>query len=92
MPADQHGEATALVLVCTECGKESHEEARHWRALLGLEDDRETESVEVFCPECASSVAQKGRTDGLRANAGQVDLELVGAVLVRGPRDAPHAA
>ena len=53
MPADQRGSGSRPVLVCTKCGVESEGRARHWRALLGLEDDRETESVETFFPECA---------------------------------------
>ncbi len=37
-------------------------------AMLGLEDDRETETVEVFCPDCAAREFEReprqNRADG----------------------------
>jgi hypothetical protein len=42
------------VLVCDEWRKVSDERARHWRALLGTEDD-DTDTVLVLCPGCASA-------------------------------------
>jgi hypothetical protein len=40
---------TTVVLVCAECGDESDQEARGWRAYLGDDD-----SVTVFCPACST--------------------------------------
>jgi endogenous inhibitor of DNA gyrase (YacG/DUF329 family) len=44
---------TATTLRCAECGTESTEGARGWRALLGVDDD-DREEVVVLCPTCAN--------------------------------------
>ena len=44
-------------LVCGECGVESDEQARGWRALPVSEDDElptREDRVEFFCPDCAA--------------------------------------
>lgn len=45
---------TLAVLRCDECEAIDAGRAFGWVAMLGLEDDRETETVEVFCPDCAA--------------------------------------
>ena len=40
------------MLRCDQCGAIDAGPGLGWRAMLGLEDDDETEAVEVFCPEC----------------------------------------
>lgn len=37
---------------CAECGIETEDKARGWRALVGEEDDGGV-MVAVFCPACA---------------------------------------
>ena len=39
-------------LTCAECGRESDEEARGWRAYLTGEEGA-VDGVEIFCPDCA---------------------------------------
>ena len=35
------------ILVCVECGEESEEDARGWRAFLTVDDELGT-----YCPDC----------------------------------------
>ena len=42
------------MLVCEECGKVAPDDAKGWRAFLGVDVNRdEGTRVYVFCPECA---------------------------------------
>ena len=43
---------TTRLMRCDQCGAESDERARGWRAMLGLEDDDTVVTV-VLCPVCA---------------------------------------
>jgi hypothetical protein len=41
-----------MQLVCTECQRESEEDAEGWHAYLGTGDHGDLEAL-AFCPECA---------------------------------------
>ncbi len=40
-------------LRCAECGRESDDQARGWRARHGREYPHDQPETLVFCPECA---------------------------------------
>ena len=54
----------AEVLVCEECGKVAADDAKGWRAFLGVDVNRdEGTRVYVFCPECAEREFGPPRSD-----------------------------
>jgi hypothetical protein len=48
-------------LICADCGVESGDEARRWRAYHAVEELTDEDSVLPFCPECALREFGTGR-------------------------------
>jgi hypothetical protein len=53
------------VLVCEECGRVAPDNAKGWRAFLGVDVNEEEEGtrVYIFCPECAEREFGPPRSD-----------------------------